>query len=379
MMRVTSSALLLVTSALAAFLFSMLWYFPLTVTDSIFTSDQLELYSDQNFYMHYAREFCREPPQNWADYNVTWSSHGIMIYLSSACRVGGSPFSYLLPSLISFILAFKLALKTAVRVAERPGSHTICAPFLIPVTLYYVLLPGKEIFSIISTLLLFSSLLIAGDDKRRGCLCFLGALAVSFFSRPHEALIVAAIGIAFLLYRRGGLFAVALAAVFGLSSIDLLLVNVVNRLMGTSLSGFSDQLVVTPEGIGYLLVSENPLIHGALGLPRSVYLLLGVIYKSFAALSEIQFSWYSIFRDWPIILRAVDFLFVFNVVSRYKKYNIRIFGPAIFIFAGYLFMITLWGVEEKSRYVFPLILPIFISSFFKSKGGDSFRLLARGI
>ena len=350
--------------AVSALLFFLLWYAPLYSLGSIYTATQEPEYSDQNFYIYFSSYYCRSPPGDFQEYNVTWSSAGIVSYLAWTCRITGSDFGYLIFNYVIFTVCFLVAQRSAERSANRRPWVAAYAPFLIPATLYYVGLPGKEILSFCAVLIFFASLLELRRSLTRHFLYLSIALGAAFFNRPHEAIILLALRVGFEVYRRFGFGGVALLALGSSYLIETVIAGVVNPLFDTTISEFSDTLVVTDEGLGRLVISDNMFLHVLLAPVRILYLLLGVFYKSVIAFGAINLSLYSIFRDVPIALRAFDFGFVIYCVLTYRKRDPKVWPPAAFILFGELFFITLFGVEEKSRYVHNIIPMIMIASFF---------------
>jgi hypothetical protein len=350
-------------SLASSFLF---WIVPLYQLDQIYTSYQDPDYSDQNFYLYYSRYYCESPPEDFSDFNVTWTSGGVVAYLTSACRLIGGVFGYLAFNLALFCVTFLLAVRAGRDLSEKKPIIPALAFAAIPTTLYYVSLPGKEILSISAALLMLASIYSYEAKKKASSIIqLLSAIIISGFNRPHEAVIFLFILLGYYIFKKSNIFIIFALLVVAAGFSDAVVTNIANPLLGINLSGLQDLLVVTEEGFGKYLVSENYFIHAALAPIRILYLILGVVFTSLLALGSVSLTPYSIFRDLPIVIRSIDFLFVIAMFVFSRFLCKKIWRPAAFVFLGELFFISFFGVEEKSRYIINVIPLLMVSFLFR--------------
>jgi hypothetical protein len=357
-MRGSLGAFCIVTIALSCLYYLVLWFVPLYALDSLETSYQDTRYSDQNFYLYYANYYRQFPPNDLTDYNVTWSSMGVVLYLTSVCRLTGSVYSHLFTNLFILFVILYFAKRRLELVCNHRISLNILSSLAFPVTFLLIGMPGKEIFSCVALLCITMSL-VCFEQAKWNSLCWLGsAVILSGFSRPHEAVIIMGIYCFYIAYRSLGIWSILGLLLFAPLVFEFIITTIINPLMGINFASLSDQVVSTDEGLSSALVSENLFFHVALAPIRMAYLYLGVIYKSMLLFS-FDFHWYFLFRDVPLGMRAIDFLSGLVVVFTMIRRRTMFLPETVIVIVMYLFVISLFGVEEKSRYLFP-IFPVLI-------------------
>ena len=357
-MRGSLASFCLVTSALSLTYYLTLWFIPLYELDALETSFQDTNFSDQNFYLYYSSYFCQFPPDALEDYNVTWSSLGVVFYLTALCRFTGSVYTHFFANFLALFVVLYFAKQQLEVTTNERISLNLFSALAFPVTFLLIGMPGKEIFSSLALICITISLVRWEQSKVDSLFWFLTSLVLSGFSRPHEAIILVGIYCFYLAYRRLGVWTV-FGLLFGAPVLfDIVIEAVVNPLMGIGLSSLSDQVVSTDEGLSSTLVSENLFLHVALSPIRIIYLYLGVIYKS-VTLFSFELDWYFLFRDVPLGMRAIDFVSGFLIFIVMIKKRTIFLAEVVIVIMMYLFVITLFGVEEKSRYIFPLF-PVLI-------------------
>lgn len=345
---------------------------PLTDIGSLYTSFQDPDFSDQNFYLYYAREFCNARDMTIRDYSITWSSTGVMYYLTNICRVGGNELLYSIVNPSLFSLSVYLLYKEIVDRFEGIRGKWIYL-FLFPHTVYLMALPGKEILSwcgaasVIYALLLFS--------RRRpnflasGIFALVG-LVVLVTNRPHELVILgAALALLFPMRNRlvpiavvTALGAVVLVSMAGASEIIDLVVDQASAREGV---GMADQYGGAVASLEVALSSSNEFAHAAMSPLRALFLFFSPFAIVLRGVDFSQLS-YFIFRDGAAILKIFDCLSAIIIFVRYlrmaKKISpiLRRYQRAfIGVWIISLFAITYPGLQQKSRYMFqyfPLVM-----------------------
>ena len=371
-MRGSFASFCVVTLAFSLVYYVTLWFFPLYELQSLETSYQDTNFSDQNFYLYYASYFCQFPPDDIEDYNVTWSSFGVVFYLTSVCRLTGSVYTHFFANFLALFLVLYFAKQRLEAATGQRISLNLLSALAFPVTFLLIGMPGKELFSSLALLCITIALILWEQSKVNSLFWLSTSILLSGFSRPHEAVILLGIFCFYLGYRRLGFWTI-FGLLFGAPVVfELVIATIINPLMGINLSSLSDQVVSTDEGLSSILVSENLILHVALSPIRIAYLYLGVVYKS-VTLFSFEFDWYFLFRDIPLGMRAVDLISGLIILFMMIKRRTMFLTEAVIVIMLYLFVITLFGVEEKSRYIFPLFPTLILMSGLPNRRSSGVR------
>ena len=375
-LRLTVGATLVFIYLYTFLIHQVFWHIPLSELDALSTSTQDDRFSDPNFYLFNAANICRLDAWGIEDLLVTWSSLGVVGYLTVGCLVFGSEFFYVFfnPALVA--IAFGIAL----RAAHITGLNVRVGPlsvFALPYTFLTISLPGKETIAVFGVMLIVSGLLFVTARLRSNTglfLIFFGILLVGI-NRAHEAVAI----FIFCTVWIGGLSAgwlrwVLLGAIFSIVSIlgpqilaALQLSATADSITDISMwSGSSEGKAVNADALFDSLRSDDLLLHLLLGIPRVIIVLLAPLSSLVTQLTDADWAYY-IFRDLSQRLRLIDMVFilvVFCVMLRvYKKMRWTEAGktfwllPSFFLFMVYV--IVFFGVSQKSRYIFqytPLLM-----------------------
>lgn len=352
------------------------WHFPLDALSALTTPEQDERFSDPNYYLFKAAEVCRLPQWSTEDLMVTWSSIGVVGYLSIGCRWFGSEFFYVLANPILAAAALGIGLRTA-RSCDLQPNIGLMSVFAVPYTLLTISLPGKEVISVFGVMLVASGLLVISARRRwlAGFARIVPGIALVAMNRPHEA---AAIGLFATLWMgssRSLLLRVALPV--GILAVASTLAPVIfstlqlsataETLTDESLwSGSSEGKAIDADGLFAMMRSDNLAVHALLGVARVAVVLAAPLSSVLTPWADVDAA-YFIFRDLSQRLRLFDLAFLaFAFVSMLRvpartlapiAARTKWLFPSFFLFMVYV--IVFFGVAQKSRYVFqyvPLIL-----------------------
>ena len=354
----------------------LFWHFPLDLLNALSTPEQDDRYSDPNFYLYKAAEICIKSSWSIEDLMVTWSSAGVVGYLTIGCQVFGTEFFYIVLNPLIIILGLGICLYVARNCGLQPNIG-LFSIFAIPYTMLTSSLPGKEVISFLGVMLVASGLLIITSKKTwlKGFGLILPGLVFVALNRLHEAVAISIFSILWLTSTSsillrialpiGGMLLVATFAPVILSGLQLSATAV--SLTDESLwSASSEGKSVNVDAIFDLLRSDNVIFHSLLGFPRVVFVLAAPLSSLFTPWADVEFA-YFIFRDLSQRLRLFDLMFiVFAFISVLKIPASRLTSvaletrwllPSFFLFM--IYVIVFFGVSQKSRYVFqyvPLLL-----------------------
>jgi hypothetical protein len=365
-----------VIMAYSLFLHFIFWHIPLASLGKLMTPIQDENYSDQNYYLFSAEKICQHANWSFDALNVTWSSTGVVGYLTLGCHLFGTEFFYILfnPLLISVMLAATLTVAFKCGLKPKINLATI---LLAPYTLWVISLPGKEIISITGVLMVVMGLLYVSCMKRwfRGLTIALIGIFFVGFNRPHEAasvFIFAAIWFINLKSPRvavsilfGGVILIAwgstaLFTMFGVT-VPTGMLNDISLWSGSSAGKSYDFDVFFSA-----LRSDNLIVHILLGFVRVCAVLLAPLSALITPLLDSELS-YFIFRDLSQRLRLIDMILLFYCFykgckisrSRLLPQARSTFWMLPLFFLFMIYVVTFFGVSQKSRYIFqyvPLIM-----------------------
>jgi hypothetical protein len=352
------------------FLNLALFVIPLLNIGSLYTIIQDPDFSDQNFYLYYAREFCHARDLTIQDYNVTWSSVGVMYYLTSLCSVSGTELIYSLVNPILFSGSIYFIYRELAKQFELTKIRWAIL-FGFPHTIYLMALPGKEILSWIGAACLIYALLLYSrpkPDVLKAIPIALVGLLVLVTNRPHELVIFgAALALLFPIRHRlvigTAVVAVGVALLFTMAGASDIVAIMLDQLDARESVGMTDQYGGALSGLEIALSSSNEFIHAALSPARALMLFLSPFSIIFRSINFGEIN-YFVFREIPPIIKLIDcgtavYIFVLyyreNVSAAVRRYQ-RAF---ILIWMLTLFAITYPGLQQKSRYLFqyfPLIM-----------------------
>ena len=352
----------------------LFWHLPLDHLGALMTPTQDERYSDPNFYLYAALQVCQKAQWNVDDLLVTWSSMGVVGYLTLGCRLLHTEYFYILLNPALAALALGLCLHSAVRIGLQPQIG-LASLFALPYTLLTISMPGKEVISVLGAMGVASGMLLLTSRRFRvaAVIHIVAGIILVALSRPHEA---AALALFVLLWQTGSFRSpvrlVVLLALAAHAAPELLsyfqLSSAAETLTDESLwSGSSEGKTADYDSLFSLLRSDNIVAHAVLGAFRVAVVLLAPITSLFSPWTEAEPA-YFIFRDLSQRLRIIDLGFiilVFVTVLRSVRPDCgamveartRWMLPTFFLFM--IYGIVFFGVSQKSRYTFqytPLLL-----------------------
>ena len=345
--------------------FMVFWYFPLSFLDSIYTKYQDPKYMDQNFYAFHANRLCQIDNLTMEDFNITWSSLGVTSYLTYACKVSSLAMGYIFFNVLFFIGSLSIFLKSLSITLKRDSlNFSLFTALLIPVSLYYVSLPGKEIFSYCGIFIFSSGIIYLNNNKFFKAISYImiSILLVSF-SRPHEGLALSLLALIFLsnikiTFLRFLFFGSIFVFIF-----ETLVLLLVNNIFNTGFESVIDMLAFKSE-IDRYLSNENIIIHFLLGPIRMIVICFGTLITSISPLFDVlkvDLGFY-FYKSIPLFLRFIEMLAgisAFYLLMRNTHPNTRII---LTIFLYYIFFVTFFGIEQRTRYLFA-VFPILIIYF----------------
>ncbi len=357
----------------------ILFVWPLSNIGSLYTSIQDPDFSDQNFYLYYARELCASRDLTIDDYYITWSSTGVMYYLTGLCRVTGSALSYAIVNPILFAGSVYLLAK---ELCARIDIPRIRWGFLFgfPHTVYLMALPGKEILSWMGAALVIYGLMLFSRPRPNhigAAISALAGLIVLIANRPHElAILCTAMVLFFPLKNRfipiGGAFimgAVLLVSSAGASDmISLILTQASDR----ENVGVADQYGGALSSLELILSSDNEFVHALLSPFRALFLYLSPFSIAFRSIQFGEIN-YFVFREVAAAIKLVDCVTAGVIIlaflrDRTSNRNRRLLMRAmIATWALSLIAITYPGLQQKSRYLFQYFPMVMLAGLISSR------------
>ena len=367
----------LVIALYTILLYSILWHFPLDSMNALTTPIQDELFSDSNYYLYSAQSVCHQATWQMEDLEVTWSSIGVVGYLTVGCRLFGTEYFYILINPLLTVIAFSIGLRAA-RDCRLTPRISLLSIVLIPYTLLTISAPGKEVISFLGIMLVTSGLIriTCGVRFRLSIFnAFLGLILIAI-NRPHEAAAI----VLFTCFWLGGLRLGWLRPI--IAGTILLILQIYSTLIfetfqifNSSAESFTDERIWSGSSEGKTLDvenffshlrSDNLILHVLLGILRVLVVLVGPLSSLVTPWSDSDLA-YFIYRDLSQRLRIIDILFVAHMfwhtlrtpVSSLSNQAIssRWLLPSLFLFM--IYVVTFFGVSQKSRYIFqyiPLLL-----------------------
>jgi len=353
-------------------LYLLLWHFPLLDLGSLLTPDQDENFNDQNFYLYVASKVCAMKIWTEDDITVTWSATGVIGYLTYGCKTFGSVYFYLLANPVMTALGLLAVLWSSSKVGLRPKPE-LMGILALPYTWLTLATPGKECLSVFGTMLFIAGLMLVHARIRwlaASALIALG-LTISSLNRLHEAGMLLAFAALWLTgtTRRPVrlLILVAVGSVLAGPLLDGVRLNQGAESLTDELlwSGSSEGKAVDLDGFFALLRSDNLFVHALLGLPRVLVVLSSPLSSFITPPTPGDLS-YFVFRDLTQRLRLIDFGLIATVLWQFVRHRntnddpisrMRSMIPTFFFFM--LYVISFFGVSQKSRYIFqytPLLL-----------------------
>ena len=337
-------------------MFYFFWFHPLSMLKMLTTDIQDGITTDANYYLFHALKNCHSSIFDH-EYHVTWSSTGVVYYLTWVCKITQSKYFFIVINLVVFTTLFSFYLSKFKTYGIRLQSNVaIFSLLLMPYTLIQVLAPGKEIFGVSSLLLLMSGYFTKAFIKK--LLLIILSITIAYVSRAHQAiliLIVFCFTYSIIRYPKITIFVV----LAGLVSID----SYVSSVFGFSYRDFyfdgSGKKTGLTLLLGQLLFSENILFHTLMSPIRTFFILFGPIYTSIFNESDISELYYWIFRDLGLRLRLFDtIILIYCLFLSFFDRKLMFLGIFSFI---YLSIISFFGIAEKNRYIYellPVLVPI---------------------
>lgn len=319
--------------------------------DLLYTKFQESDANDLNFMLYKSIEGVK-----WNNYNlqVTWGSSGVMILLY--------PFSLLFNShlLLFLLIPFIIAL-TIIDMYTLSGVHVnerqiILKSILLIGSLTYIGIPGKGFLTYISFYFFFKG--FSSKKPMWGLL----SICISYFNRPWEILIyvlsIMCIWLFSLKNRKTILVVLGSIFLFGAEFALKLISNILKL----------DLITLELWKVNFdqysFLASENIILHLILSPLRIIAVIFSLASSAFGSLVEISNFLtdpvYFLWRNLPLLLRFFSFQFflilIIKIIRKNSWRNTHILFLSYFII--YSSLITLNGVQEKSRYflIFPIIL-----------------------
>jgi uncharacterized membrane protein len=292
-------------------------------------------------------------------YNVTWGSEGVMALLKPVIYLFGThDFTIIIYSIIagmlvsSYIKLFNIKL-------TKTKMFLVC--FFLIGSLTYIGIPGKGFLTFIAFYFFIRSV------KDKSLWFLLLALIISAANRPWESLIFIALKI-LLVYRDRPKKILFLASlVFGLSYVIFnYLIDSYDLFNGFDF--FIEETITKNFGNYQFLRSDNIFVHLVLTPLRILAGFMSLFTSSFSALIEsnliIDDFYYYWWRTFPVASRITSFILFILLIFKFsiKRRLLKSFSNLEFLAFSYTViygaLITMGGVEEKSRYflIFPAIL-----------------------
>lgn len=349
----TLSILMMLVFGILAFI--VFWLIPLADLNSITTPTQDPDYSDSNFYLYHAALNCSLPADQ-REYYVTWSSTGIVAYLTASCLVSGNYLFFVVTNSIVLSISYLYYLASFKRYQLSKGIFLLNS--LCIHTLVLLLSPGKEIISF-SALCLTSGAINRLESnpshRTRYLLTVLIGILLSASSRLHEGAILAIAVALYFSYRTYGFKAVFILSIAAIGIID----TAISLLLNVNFSDLLYESTTTQDSsiiqISRLLTSEVAFINAMMSPIRVALVPLGSLMQLFSEINIADFS-YFVYRDLLQRIRVIDMTIL--LIGLYKAWSFRgePISSAFFITLLSLAAITWPGILEKSRYYFVYVL-----------------------
>lgn len=375
-MRLSNYSFYIFVLAGITFSFLFYWLFPLTFLDSIYTKYQDTEFMDQNFYLFHANRLCLLDDLSLKDFYVTWLSTGIISYLTYSCKLTGSPMGYIFFNILFFLISLSIFFKSLQYTLKiKSKSLSVTTLFLLPYSIYLISLPGKEIFSYCGILIFTSGVIYLHNlNRSKGIFYIFLAISLVSFSRPHEGLALLLLTIIFFLNIRVTFFRFFVVGITTSFFLEAIFLSQLNSILGTEFNSILDFLGYK-SGLDKYLSSENIIIHFLLGPLRIIIICFGTLITSLLPIFDLNYSNldYFFYKSFPLTLRFIEMfaaLFIFYKILSEKKHS-ELTKKIIFIFLFYLFFVTFFGVEQRTRYLFT-VFPILIIYF------DQINVLGKG-
>lgn len=378
--------------ALSLTLHFTFWHFPLLSLEALKISFQDENFSDQNFYLHVASELCRASEWDSDDMNVTWSAIGVIGYLTYGCEIFGSEFFYIIFNPLLVALAFFTVVGAARKIGVSP-KITLISILVIPYTLLTLSLPGKETISVVGTLFSVAGLMLVEKQelRMRGIFYICIGLSIVALNRLHEAGILLFFIILWQLGFLKSIWRIILIIFIGSFFVDNLLgfalenqgaISITDKVLW---SGTSEGKSFDLNGVFDSLRSDNLFLHSMLGVVRVLVVLASPLSSLFTPFSSDDLA-YFVFRDLSQRLRIIDWLLIVFVLCKFawpgkNKSKLLInkklssLFPVLFLYM--IFVISFFGVSQKSRYIFQYtpLLVLWLWFFLVPSNNSKMRML----
>lgn len=321
-----------------------------------YTFNQSDDANDLNFMLYKSQEgFINN------DYilDVTWGSTGVMSILKPIIYLLGTHnFTVIIYSVFAGVLISSYVKLFDIKLNKRK-TFLIC--FYLIGSITYIGIPGKGFLTFTAFYFFLRSI------KHKSSLFFLIALIISVFNRPWEAVILVALK--FILIYRKKPKQLFLFSSFVLVTFYLSLNYLLERfIFFDGLDVFIKDNIINNFGNYQFLRSDNFFFHLALTPLRILAGFMSLLTSSMSAILESNlliddFSYYW-WRTFPVASRITSFILFTIIIFKFsiKKRLIKNFDNleylTFFYVLLYASLITMGGVEEKSRYflIFPAIL-----------------------
>lgn len=347
------------------FSFLFYWYFPLTFIDSIYTKYQDSAFMDQNFYAYHSKRLCEIENLSLEDFNITWSSFGVTSYLTYACKALLNPMGYIVFNILFFIFSLSIFIKSIERTLQiQTTKFSLSTIFLISCSMYYIALPGKEIFSYCGVFIFAAGIVyFSNKNTLRSFIYIFFSILIVSISRPHEGLGLFVLALIFFTRIKLTLLNFLICGSIASFFLEAIVLFQVNNFFGTEFISVID-MIGFKSNIDKYLSNENIIIHFLLGPIRMFVICFGVLLTSiipFFDFMNVNISWY-FYKSFPLFLRLIEMsaglYALFMISSKPSPINRNI----ITIFLYYIFFVTFFGIEQRSRYLFAAF-PFFIIYF----------------
>jgi len=340
----------------AIILLSLIYTLSGMYSGNYYTKHQSDDANDLNFMLYWSQEYSQTESYN---YWITWGSLGVMILLQ--------PFVELLGSHDYTIIVFGMIMWFIFRdyfrmySIELKSFHWMLYLIILTGSLTYIAIPGKGSLSFITFYLALKYL------RNGRFLLLLCSLVLAGLNRPVEILVV----LAAVFYTRQSLKRRVFLS--GLIVLALVIAPVVGEVLANNLGldVFNRSKVQANFGSYAFLNSSNAVLNFLLTPLRMIAVSVSVVTSSLYSWSEslriIDEPVYFMWRIFPVMLRLFSGLFLsamtFFIFLRLRFFLFSQRLPvgivlAVLYFLFYSYLITINGVEEKSRYflLFPIIL-----------------------
>ena len=330
----------------------------------LYTPEQLAEANDQNFYLSVARDLSTLPSVSIEDYQVTWSSFGVVYWVTTASRITGNTFGYVIFNIGLFLTILHVYIKV---ISQYSSVLRINLKRLLiaPYALLHISMPGKELFSICANLLAFSAIIFVLNRKYNLALLTITlSLAIAGISRPHEAAIIGVCILFALIASRFGYLRTFAILVISFTIINNLFIAEILNYFGINVFSLSDKIMYK-SNFDIYFSSNSFLIHLLLSPLRIILLVGGFIIGPILNLIVVSWDGFMkfIFREVFSLLRIFDgivIIYIFRQLLHYK-YHHEIRSLITYCLVYFTF-IVLAGIDQKARYIVGLIPLLAITS-----------------